>query len=348
MKRTNEGAIGDAATSSSSARLGFTLVEVLVVVSIVGLLVSLLLPAVQSAREAARRAQCQSNLKQVGLALHAYESNHRLFPLNWIAERIDPRDAPASDGAVRPYSALTRLLPFLGHATLFAAINFDVESFPGAMFKEFPYPENESAFRVQVSTFLCPTDGSVLKAHGCSYRGNYGVGPYPATNNQTYDSGNGFYSNLPLAAGSFPDGLSHTAAYSERLLGTGLGPGFSATRDFGDISVAWYCTDRDADFALACSRLAATRDFPKVRRGGFSWFIGDFGCTAYNHAQEPNGRIPDALSPGPWVGIVTARSLHPGGVSTLMGDGSVRFVRDGVGRPVWRGLGTRNGGELVE
>ncbi|OJW10555.1 MAG: hypothetical protein BGO49_22815 [Planctomycetales bacterium 71-10] len=320
----------------------------MVVVSILGLLISLLLPAVQSAREAARRAQCQSNLKQVGLALHAYESSHRLFPLNWIAERIDPRDAPAAYGAVRPYSALARLLPFLDQPALFASINFDVESFPGAMLKEFPYPENESAFLVRVSTFLCPTDGSVLKAHGCSYRGNYGVGPYPATNNQTYDSGNGFYSNLPLGVGSFPDGLSHTAAYSERLLGTGPGPAFSAMRDFGNISVAWYCTDRDADFALACSRLAATRDFPKVRRGGFSWFIGDFECAAYNHAQESNGRIPDALFPGQWVGIVTARSLHPGGVSTLMGDGSVRFVRDGIGRPVWRGLGTRNGGELIE
>jgi hypothetical protein len=69
---------------------------------------------------------------------------------------------------------------------------------------------------------------------------------------------------------------------------------------------------------------------------------------AYNHAQEPNGRIPDAVATGPWVGIVTARSAHPGGVNSLIADGAVRYVKESIGRKVWRALGTRNGGELVE
>ena len=332
-------------------RLGFTLVELLVVVSLIGLLVALGLPAVQAAREAARRTQCEANLKQIGLALHNYQATHQTFPYNWGYPRVDPVLGRPYHIAARPYSALTRILPYLEQTTLYDSMNFSVETYPGGYDGTgFQSPANLTAYATNLAVYLCPSDGAATPTpHGCNYRGSFGVGPHIATNQQTYDSGNGFFTfPATLGPGSFPDGLAHTVAYSERLRGTGVGASIDTNRNFGNIQVMMFCTERDADNALKCARIAATQDWPSDRAAGFTWFYGDYECTAYNHAQEPNGRIPDAITSGLPHGIVTARSNHPGGVNSLMADGSVRFVGETIGRPIWRALGTRNGDELVE
>ena len=211
---------------SHFGRSAFTLIESIVVISIIGLLIALLLPAVQSARETARSAQCANNLKQIGLALHNYEASYRSFPLNWRNPRVDPTRGYPWYIAGCPYSALTRLLPYLDQQSLFASINFSVETFPNNDASGFPYPQNQTAFATNLAIYLCPSDAAGTPTpYGCSYRGNYGVGPSVSTTQETYDSGNGFYT-FPgvLGAQFFPDGLSHTVAYSDAAFAAPAAP----------------------------------------------------------------------------------------------------------------------------
>src|SRR6056297_4264695 len=99
----------------TNGRHAFTLVELLVVIAIIGVLVGLLLPAVQAAREAARRMSCSNNLKQIGLAVHNYESSLRSMPAAW--------SHPGSSGG-NGWSSLARLLPYLEQANLADEIDY--------------------------------------------------------------------------------------------------------------------------------------------------------------------------------------------------------------------------------
>lgn len=109
-------------------RRGFTLIELLVVITIVAILIALLLPAVQQAREAARRSQCKNNLKQIGLALHNYESAHGIFPPGMIAA-LESTTSPRTtvfDEATRVAGAglhgtswMLHILPYMDEGDIF-------------------------------------------------------------------------------------------------------------------------------------------------------------------------------------------------------------------------------------
>src|SRR6201995_4120971 len=107
-----------------SRRSGFTLIELLVVIAIIAVLIALLLPAVQAAREAARRAQCTNNLKQIGLAMHHYESGQGAGPPGGESTNFSTAAAPATQFVDNGWSTLAFLLPFMEGGTQFNALNF--------------------------------------------------------------------------------------------------------------------------------------------------------------------------------------------------------------------------------
>src|SRR4030081_20672 len=98
---------------------GFTLIELLVVIAIITVLIAMLLPAVQAAREAARRMQCVNNLKQLGLAIHNYESSNGVLPPQQIVTYTGTSITFKSQ-----WGATSRLAPFLELGPLYNSINY--------------------------------------------------------------------------------------------------------------------------------------------------------------------------------------------------------------------------------
>jgi len=334
-------------------RRGFTLIELLVVIAIIAVLISLLLPAVQSAREAARRAQCTNNLKQIGLAMHNYESAQSTLP-------------PGVKGCCWG-TWLVFILPYLEGNNQFNAFNFagndqyeaNVQSSYGFRYGS---PTNTTVTYGRINAYLCPSDPNNNNLPG-------GAGWAITCHNYVVNFGNTIINQPPLyawnntkvpflgapftdvgapdaditagqqkgtTAGTVPfsgitDGLSNTLMTSEILVGqgwnlhgfswwgyapqfTGLNPPNSSQPDV--MQFASYCNSANTNpQGVTCVGATGTQSSGGLYTG--------LGMT----------NIP--------------RSKHPGGVNTGMCDGSVRFIKNSVNIYTFQALSSAKGGEVI-
>lgn len=296
-------------------RHGFTLIELLVVVAIIGILVTLLLPAVQNAREAARRVSCTNNLKQLGIALHAFHGVNNKFPAG-------------RDPWPNPFSPHSRLLPFLEQGNLKNLIDYTQATSTGV---------NLTAANTAVPVFQCPSDNSRGRVPGSVYGGtNYVANVGTGLNNGDYVTGDGvFLLNNLVNINDIGDGTTQTAAFTESVIGDGktlaVTPRLQAVQLSGSTATA----------PSSCST------GPYVGTRGDRWINGGYLATLYNHFFTPNSTSWDCLNASNNFGLKTARSNHPGGVNLALCDGSIRFVADGIEPVTWKAIATRAAGEVT-
>ena len=352
-------------------RRGFTLIELLVVIAIIGVLIALLLPAVQSAREAARRAQCTNNLKQIGLALHNYESATGSFPWNqapagarypnWTNGKMPWDDGTQEEWTT--FSALTMMLPYMEQNQTYNAVNFSFgfHAYGGPWGT--PDPVQRTAINQTITSFLCPSD---MRGSGrCNYRASNG------TNWDWWSRSEGAGAiTRPQPGGqqigtiaAVTDGTSNTIAFAERNRGDGTNGRYSPGDVYtGGPGEAWgmpgnYCVNNpQATVYMLQTVVPACQNFAKGNPGstwdwgGFYWAAGEYTGAKMNFTLTPNSKIPDC---SPWggvgagIGFYSARSNHPGGVNVALADGSVKFVKDSVNIQTWFALGTRDGAEVI-
>lgn len=308
-----------------SRRRGFTLIELLVVIAIIAILIALLLPAVQQAREAARRTQCKNHLKQIGLALHNYESTFTVFPPSstspsgsgpwyWpVYGSTDPGNL-----AIHLHSFASLILPYIDQANTYNAINYNVSSLA---------PQNRAIASQIFPFYRCPSYSGKEFTSDPLYTGGVGYDKFALRNYVAL----GAVTVAELAPGQNPSGILYPGSrtgFKNITDGTSNTVMIVETRD--DNAMVWI----DGTGATVMSRwVDATAVSPAY--GGAS---NGINYTPY----FPAGTLMNPLNYtyGP-------SSMHIGGAQHLMGDGAVRFISQNISVNIYDALATRAGGEVV-
>ncbi|RCS41022.1 DUF1559 domain-containing protein [Bremerella cremea] len=314
---------------------GFTLVELLVVIAIIGVLIALLLPAVQQAREAARRSECSNNLKQLGLALHNFESAHKYIPGGEYSD-------------AQYFAPHAMLADYMEQGNISA--KFDLTK------GVFDQPNYDLSF-LSVKSFICPSDAFPAEGSGQAYTNyhcNWGswvvLGNWDGVFGPQADGQGASTAKAlkPLKFGKIVDGLSNTAAFAEVVNGAG---------DTGAPNSEFDCYETSVPSATTL--IGVQQELKKLdwksltvawsgswRYRGTPWMEGSIWRTGYNHVSTPNQ--PGYVPGGDFNKIVSpASSYHPGGAQMLLCDGSVQFMPETIDGTAWIAYGTRHGGEVI-
>jgi len=305
---------------------GFTLVELLVVIAIVGTLIGLLVPAVQQARQAAARSQCQSNLRQIGIAMLSYADARRGFP--FASGRPRPGTVVHLEGAVetgldyiRPQSWAIAILPYIEEGTLASMYEKYCLACP---------PESQEEDIVAASIRIY-NSGSKMKG-AVDFAAL--IGPGPASPDPAHRLDAWFYNASPPATD-----------FSGVLIPEGLG--------WNDATGAYATSIRTKPIRMAditdglSNTLVLTECNDYTVDGGGTWTQSRYSWPYISDVGRYTG-FGAGVGASPLETSLKPRSRLPGGVfQTLSGDGGVRSVAEGISGTLLQSLASRAGGEVA-
>ncbi|HJQ82023.1 MAG TPA: DUF1559 domain-containing protein [Lacipirellulaceae bacterium] len=325
----------------------FTLVELLVVIAIIGILVALLLPAIQAARAAARRTQCQSQIKQVGLALHNYHTSNNIFPPGMQAT---PANRAANNFRHRP-NWIMYILPYLEEQALYDSFHPDTWDLTkqvsvGPLSTAAPPPvsgdprdPNRDERGTRIPTLLCPEDQGAdvpFKGNHPLEGDNWARGNYACNgDNERTDAGitkdpariGVIRVNKSLKIAQILDGTTHTILAAEIRIGVSEidRRGVWALGHSGSSNLTWHGFSGDCNGPNTAN--ARSDDIMGCRDlinslGGLN-FNGD-GNSILQQERMSCWNECDSFQACP-------RSRHaPGGVHVVMCDGAVKWISDNI------------------